>query len=92
MLVPTQIPNHIAHIVETARPPQLDLADGGVYGSTNSGVGGDGVIGSILNGIQTAFAALLITFMLYIAFFDVGDWLRSAYNNQNSPVIFAPRK
>ena len=32
----------------------------------------------ILNKIQTGFAALLIAFMLYIAFFDTGDWLRSA--------------
>ncbi len=43
----------------------------------------------ILEYIQTAFAALLITFMLYIAFFDTGDWLRSAKADRDVPVVFA---
>jgi regulator of sigma E protease len=46
----------------------------------------------ILNSIQTAFAALLITFMVYIAFFDTGDWLRSTHDNHEVPIIFAPNK
>jgi regulator of sigma E protease len=46
----------------------------------------------ILNFIQTGFAALLITFMIYIAFFDTGDWLRSARADREVPVIFAAPK
>jgi regulator of sigma E protease len=46
----------------------------------------------VLNAIQTVFAALLITFMLYIAFFDTGDWVRSAHAEREVPVIFAPQK
>jgi regulator of sigma E protease len=46
----------------------------------------------ILQSIQTGFAALLIGFMIYIAFFDTGDWLRSARDNHEQPIIFAPVK
>ena len=46
----------------------------------------------VLNAIQTGFAMLLITFMLYIAFFDTGDWLRSARAEREQPIIFAPNK
>ena len=46
----------------------------------------------ILEWIQTGFAALLIIFMIYIAFFDTGDWLRSARADRNVPVIFAAPK
>jgi regulator of sigma E protease len=46
----------------------------------------------VLNFVQTGFAALLITFMLYIAFFDTGDWLRSAHADREQPIIFAPNK
>ncbi len=46
----------------------------------------------LLQSIQTGFAALLIGFMIYIAFFDVGDWFRSAHENQDVPIIFAPQK
>ena len=47
----------------------------------------------ILNFIQTGFAALLITFMIYIAFFDAGDWFRSARSDREVPVVFAaPQK
>lgn len=48
------------------------------------------ISGRILEKIQSGFAALLIAFMLYIAFFDTGDWFRSAWSNQNVQVIFAP--
>jgi regulator of sigma E protease len=43
----------------------------------------------ILNMIQSGFAALLIGFMIYIAFFDTGDWIRSARANHEVPVVFA---
>jgi regulator of sigma E protease len=46
----------------------------------------------ILQSIQTGFAALLIGFMIYIAFFDTGDWLRSARADSDVPIIFAPNK
>lgn len=45
-----------------------------------------------LQGLQTAFAVLLIAFMLFIAFFDTGDWLRSARQDREEPVVFAPKK
>jgi regulator of sigma E protease len=43
--------------------------------------------------LQNGFAALLITFMIYIAFFDFGDWVRSARKErlENQPVVFAPK-
>jgi regulator of sigma E protease len=46
----------------------------------------------LLQSIQTGFAALLIFFMIYIAFFDLGDWLRSAHEDRAVPIIFAPQK
>ncbi len=50
------------------------------------------VSGKLLEKIQSGFAALLIAFMLYIAFFDTGDWLRSARADHEVPVVFAPAK
>jgi regulator of sigma E protease len=47
---------------------------------------------TILNYIQSGFAALLITFMVYIAFFDAGDWFRSSHAERDVPVVFAPQK
>ncbi len=44
-----------------------------------------------LNFIQSAFAVLLITFMIYIAFFDAGDWFRSSRAERDVPVKFAPQ-
>jgi len=46
----------------------------------------------ILNYIQSAFAVLLIGFMLFIAFFDTGDWIRSSGGVREHQIIFAPRK
>ncbi len=46
----------------------------------------------ILNYIQSGFAALLISFMIYIAFFDAGDWFRSSRADRDVPVVFAPAK
>jgi regulator of sigma E protease len=45
-----------------------------------------------LNFIQSAFAALLIGFMLYIAFFDTSDWVRSAHADREVPVVFPAAK
>jgi regulator of sigma E protease len=50
------------------------------------------VSAKVLNAIQTGFAALLITFMLYIAFFDAGDWVRSSRADREQPIVFAPSK
>ena len=47
--------------------------------------------GKVLQGLQTGFAVLLIGFMLFIAFFDTGDWVRSARRNREEPLIFAPK-
>lgn len=46
----------------------------------------------ILEKIQSGFAALLIAFMIYIAFFDAGDWIRSAHADRDIPIVFAPQK
>ena len=46
----------------------------------------------IQNFIQTCFAVLLISFMIYIAFFDVVDWGKSARDNRDVPIVFAPHK
>lgn len=44
----------------------------------------------VLQAIQTGCAIVLIAFMLFIAFFDTGDWVRSARENREQPVVFAP--
>lgn len=49
------------------------------------------VSAKLLNYIQSGFAVLLITFMVYIAFFDTGDWIRSGQANRSQKVIFAPK-
>lgn len=45
----------------------------------------------ILNYIQSGFALVLITFMLWIAFYDAGDWIRSARRNRDHQIVFAPK-
>lgn len=50
------------------------------------------VSGRVLNYVQSAFAALLIAFMLYIAFFDTGDWMRSPRRDREEPIVFAPKQ
>ena len=50
------------------------------------------VSAKLLNIIQSGFAMLLIGFMIYIAFFDTGDWIRSARADREVPVVFAPNK
>jgi len=50
------------------------------------------VSAKILNTIQSGFAILLIGFMVYIAFFDTGDWIRSARADREQPIVFAPNK
>ncbi len=46
----------------------------------------------LLNYIQSGFAILLITFMLWIAFFDTGDWIRSARSDREHKIVFAPQQ
>lgn len=45
----------------------------------------------VLNSIQSGFAMLLIGFMLYIAFFDTSDWVRSARDHEQQ-VVFPAAK
>jgi regulator of sigma E protease len=46
----------------------------------------------LLEYLQTGCAVILIGFMLFIAFFDTGDWVRSARKNHEEPVVFAPKR
>jgi regulator of sigma E protease len=46
----------------------------------------------LLNGLQSTCAVILIAFMLFIAFFDTGDWVRSARHDHDQPIVFAPKK
>jgi regulator of sigma E protease len=46
----------------------------------------------VLSYIQSSFAALLIAFMLWIAFYDTGDWVRSAHKGRDQTIIFAPKE
>jgi regulator of sigma E protease len=50
------------------------------------------VSAKLLQVIQTTFAAILILFMLFIAFFDTSDWVRSARSNHEEPICFAPKQ
>jgi len=49
------------------------------------------VSAKLLQHLQSACAMVLIGFMLFIAFFDTGDWVRSARKNKEQPVVFAPK-
>lgn len=50
------------------------------------------VSGKLLNYVQTAFAMALIAFMVFIAFFDTGDWVRSARKDRTEQMpVFAPK-
>jgi regulator of sigma E protease len=50
------------------------------------------VSGRILNYVQTAFAVALIAFMVFIAFFDTGDWVRAARKDRGDQTpVFAPK-
>ncbi len=44
----------------------------------------------VLQYVQSACAAVLIGFMLFIAFFDTGDWVRHARKDREQPMVFAP--
>jgi len=52
------------------------------------------VSGKILNYVQSAFAIALIGFMVFIAFFDAGDWIRAGRkeSRQEQIPVFAPKK
>jgi regulator of sigma E protease len=45
----------------------------------------------LLNYIQSGFALLLISFMLWIAFYDIGDWVRSGRRERPQPIVFTPK-
>jgi regulator of sigma E protease len=47
------------------------------------------VSGRLLIYVQNGCALILIGFMLYIAFFDTGDWVRSAQSDRDVPVVFS---
>jgi regulator of sigma E protease len=49
------------------------------------------VSGRVLQYLQSACAVVLIGFMIFIAFYDTGDWVRSARNNRDEPMVFAPK-
>lgn len=49
------------------------------------------VSAKVLQAIQTGCAILLIFFMLFIAFFDTGDWIRNARADREQPIVFAPK-
>ncbi len=49
------------------------------------------VSAKLLEYIQSGFAVVLICFMLFIAFFDIGDWVRSARGEREVPMVFAPK-
>jgi regulator of sigma E protease len=49
------------------------------------------VSGTVLQYLQTACAMILIGFMLFIAFYDTGDLVRSARQNREEPIVFAPK-
>jgi len=46
----------------------------------------------VLNYIQNGFAILLIGLMAYLAFFDIGDWVRSSRADREVPLVFAAPK
>ena len=46
----------------------------------------------ILNWIQSGFAVFLIMFMVWIAFYDIGDWIRGTRGSRPQEIIFAPKK
>lgn len=45
----------------------------------------------LLNYIQSGFAVLLITFMVWIAFYDIGDWIRGARSDRQPKIVFSPK-
>jgi regulator of sigma E protease len=49
------------------------------------------VSAKLLQYLQSGCALVLIVFMLFIAFFDTGDWVRSARKNHEEPLVFAPK-
>jgi regulator of sigma E protease len=71
----------------------LPVLDGGhIVLSLIEGIRRRPVSAKVLEMIQSGFAAVLIAFMLYIAFFDAGDWVRSAHADRDVPMVFAPQK
>jgi periplasmic protein TonB len=52
ILQPPRIPDHVATPVDEGPPPQIGIADGGVYGSTNANVPNSGFMTSVLNNVH----------------------------------------
>jgi regulator of sigma E protease len=50
------------------------------------------VSAKILQALQTACAVILIGFMIFLAFYDTGDWVRSARKSREEPLVFAPKQ
>lgn len=50
------------------------------------------VSATVLQYLQTGCAVVLIGFMLFLAFYDTGDWVRSARKSHEEPIVFAPKK
>ena len=50
--------------------------------------------GKFLNYVQSGFAIALIGFMVFIAFFDIGDWIRADRKEPrvSQMPVFAPKK
>lgn len=44
-----------------------------------------------LNMLQSACAMLLIGFMLFIVFKDIGDWVSSSRRNRDTTIVFSPK-
>lgn len=69
----------------------LPVLDGGhILLSTIEAIRRRPVNPRLLNYIQSGFAAVLILFMLFILFYDTGDWVRSARADRQEQIIFAP--
>lgn len=49
------------------------------------------VSAKLLQYLQTGCAVLLIGFMVFIAFFDIGDWVRSSRSAHAETIEFAPK-
>ncbi len=49
------------------------------------------VSATVLQYLQNTCALILIGLMLFLAFFDTGDWVRSARKNHEEPIVFAPK-
>ena len=69
-----------------------DLRRAGVQGAAvGTAIAAANSRGRCVAALQSACAVVLIGFMIFIAFYDTGDWVRSARSNREEPMIFAPK-